>query len=83
MPNIYINVHFKDEILDPQGRTILGALLKQGLNGLNEVRQGKQFLLKFENDLTAEQFSEIQRLAKELLSNPVIEVFSIEVKDEA
>ncbi len=83
MTHVIVNVHLKSEILDPQGKAILGALTRQGIEELSEVRQGKQFVLKFENDLSAEAQSKLQHLVAEFLTNPVIEDFSIEVKNES
>jgi phosphoribosylformylglycinamidine synthase len=73
-------VHFKSEILDPQGRAVLGALGRFGLSEVSDVRQGKQFVLTFDSELTEEKLAEIHKVAETLLSNPVIEDFTIEVK---
>ena len=81
MPVVVINVHLKNEILDPQGRAVLGALSRIGLNGVADVRQGKQFLVSFDEELTSAKLSEINKVAESLLSNPVIEDFTIEVKE--
>ena len=82
MSFVVVNVHLKPEILDPQGRAISRALSKQGLMGNFEVRQGKQFQIKFDEELTPDQFRKVEELAKNLLSNPVIEDYSIEVKND-
>jgi phosphoribosylformylglycinamidine synthase len=74
-------VHFKSEILDPQGRAVLGALGKLGVSGVVDVRQGKQFVLTLDGELTEEKLAEIHKLAETLLSNPVIEDFTVEVKE--
>ena len=78
--SIVINVHLKSEILDPQGRAVLGALSRLQLQGVTDVRQGKQFVLTIDGELTDAKLSEIKKIAETLLSNPVIEDFSIEVK---
>ena len=83
MIKVLINTHLKEEILDPQGRAVFGALSRQNLLGLIDVRQGKQFVLKFDSELNSEQLAQIHNLAKELLSNPVIEDYSIEIKNES
>ena len=74
-------MHFKSEILDPQGRAVLGALGKLGVSGVVDVRQGKQFVLTLDGELTEEKLAEIHKLAETLLSNPVIEDFTVEVKE--
>ena len=44
----YVYVSLKKSVLDPQGKTIQGALKKMGYKGLEEVRQGKYFELTLE-----------------------------------
>ena len=48
----YVYVSLKKSVLDPQGKTIQGALKKMGYKGLEEVRQGKYFELTLDGDLT-------------------------------
>ena len=43
MPRIVVDVMPKPEVLDPQGKAILGALNRLGQTGFSEVRQGKRF----------------------------------------
>jgi phosphoribosylformylglycinamidine synthase len=81
MPTVYINVHLRSEILDPQGRAVLGALGRFGLSQVTDVRQGKQFVLTLDGELTEEKLAEIRKVAETLLSNPVIEDFTVEVKE--
>jgi phosphoribosylformylglycinamidine synthase subunit PurS len=72
----YVYVSLKKTVLDPQGKTIHGALKKMGYKGLEDVRQGKYFELTLDGALTREQAqSEVQRIAAEVLTNPVIEEF--------
>ena len=81
MQKVQINVHLKSEILDPQGRAILGALGRFGISDVTDVRQGKQFVLTLDGELTEEKLAEIHKVAETLLSNPVIEDFTVEVKE--
>jgi phosphoribosylformylglycinamidine synthase PurS subunit len=81
MTYLHVNVHLKPEILDPQGRAVLGALGRFGLKNVVDVRQGKQFILTFDGEITDEKLAEIRKVAESLLSNPVIEDFTIEVKE--
>src|SRR3954469_14529004 len=67
----------KAEILDPQGQAIANALPNLGFSGITAVRQGKRFEVEVEGDLTEDALSEVTRLAGTLLSNPVIEDFTI------
>jgi len=52
---ILINVHLKSEILDLQGRVVLGALGRFGLKDVVDVRQGKQFILTVDGYVTDEK----------------------------
>ena len=72
----YVYVSLKKSVLDPQGKTIQGALQKMGYKGLESVRQGKYFEIQLDGDLSPEQAkSEVERIAREVLTNPVIEEF--------
>ncbi len=72
----YVYVSLKKTVLDPQGKTIHGALKRMGYKGLEDVRQGKYFELTLDGALTREEAqSEVQRIAAEVLTNPVIEEF--------
>lgn len=80
MAEVTVNVSLKPEILDPQGRAVLGALGRLGLSGVNDVRQGKQFVLTIDGEVTAEKLEQINQIAETLLSNPVIEDFTVQVQ---
>jgi phosphoribosylformylglycinamidine synthase len=70
----YVYVSLKKSVLDPQGKTIQGALTKMGYKGLEEVRQGKYFELTLDGGLNREDAdAEISRMAREVLTYPVIE----------
>lgn len=71
----------KPEILDPQGKAVLGALSRLGFAGVADVRQGKRFELEIDGEVTAEVLAEIERMAETLLSNPVIEDYSVRVDE--
>jgi len=73
----YVTVMLKNTVLDPQGKTIHGALKKMGYKGVEGVRQGKFFEIELNGiaDKAAAQ-AEVERIAKEVLTNPVIEEFS-------
>ena len=66
----------KPEILDPQGKAVLGALPRLGFSGISEVRQGKRFELSVEN-ADAATLAEIEKLAETFLANTVIENFVV------
>jgi phosphoribosylformylglycinamidine synthase PurS subunit len=78
----YVYVTLKKSVLDPQGKTIYNALNKMGYKGLGDVRQGKYFEISLESGLQKEAAkSEVERIAREVLTNPVIEEFSYKIED--
>jgi phosphoribosylformylglycinamidine synthase len=78
----YVYVSLKKSVLDPQGKTIQGALKKMGYRGLGDVRQGKYFELSLEAGLTRDEAqSEVERIAREVLTNPVIEEYRYSLED--
>lgn len=80
MAIVVIDVALKPEILDPQGRAILGALGRVGLSDVSDVRQGKQFVLHIDGDVDDAKLAKIHEIASTLLSNPVIEDFTVQVR---
>ncbi len=79
MTRVVVNVMLKPEILDPQGKAVHGALPRLGLDGVVDVRQGKRFELEVEGELTESRRAQLDEVAEKLLSNPVIEDYTIEV----
>jgi phosphoribosylformylglycinamidine synthase subunit PurS len=78
----YVYVSLKKSVLDPQGKTIQGALSKMGYKGLQDVRQGKYFELSLNGGLSKDQAqSEVERIAREVLTNPVIEEFRFSLEE--
>ena len=78
----YVTVMLKTTVLDPQGKTIHGALKKMGYKGVAGVRQGKLFELQLDGTLEKDAAkAEIERIAREVLTNPVIEEFSYRLED--
>jgi phosphoribosylformylglycinamidine synthase PurS subunit len=72
-----VDVMPKREILDPQGKAVLGALPRLGFEGVTDVRQGKRFEVELDGDATDEALAEVRRMAETLLANPVIEYFTV------
>jgi phosphoribosylformylglycinamidine synthase PurS subunit len=71
----------KPEILDPQGKAVLGALPRLGFQGVTDVRQGKRFELDVAGEITDEVLDQVRQMAETLLSNPVIENFTVSVDE--
>ncbi|WP_077491037.1 phosphoribosylformylglycinamidine synthase subunit PurS [Sinomonas mesophila] len=83
MPRIVVDVMPKPEILDPQGKAIVGALPRLGFTAFSGVRQGKRFELTVEGPVTDEVLEQARNAATTMLSNPVIEdVVNVEVLAE-
>jgi len=79
----YVYVSLKKSVLDPQGKTIHGALAKIGYKGLQDVRQGKYFEITLNGGLTKDEAqSEVERIAREVLTNPVIEEYRFSLEDK-
>ena len=71
-------VTLKPTVLDPQGMTIQRSVQSIGLPEVADVRQGKYFDVSLAEGVSAERGKEVvQKLAKEVLTNPVIEEFRI------
>ncbi len=83
MARVVVDVMLKPEILDPQGRAVQGALTRLGLDGVSDVRQGKRFEITLDGDLNDDRRDVLDRLAEELLANPVIEDFVVRVDGDA
>ena len=81
MPRVVVDVMLKPEILDPQGRAVQGALGRLGLTGVVDVRQGKQFVIDVEGEVTGDRLALMHTIAAELLSNPVIEDYRLVIED--
>ena len=81
MARVIVDVVLKDEILDPQGDAISRALPRMGFSFTpTSVRQGKSFILSLDHSPSAAEVKEIETAAATLLSNPVIETFTIRVE---
>jgi len=78
----FVHVSLKRSVLDPQGKTIQGALNKMGYKGLQDVRQGKYFEITINGGLSrTDAEAEIGKIAREVLTNPVIEEFRYSLED--
>jgi phosphoribosylformylglycinamidine synthase PurS subunit len=80
MARVVVAVMPKPEILDPQGKAVHGALPRLGFEGIADVRQGKRFELDVQGEVTEARLAEIHEIAEKLLSNPVIEDYSVSVE---
>jgi phosphoribosylformylglycinamidine synthase len=76
-----VNVTPKPGILDPQGRAVEGSLGHLGIEGVSAVRVGRRVELTVEAADAAAARDVVERLASELLSNPLIEAYAVEGLD--
>jgi phosphoribosylformylglycinamidine synthase PurS subunit len=78
----HVYVTLKSSVLDPQGQTIQNALRKIGFMDVTAVRQGKHFALSLADGLSSDAAkAQVERIAKEVLTNPVIEDFTYRIED--
>ncbi len=76
--NAKVIVTLKPTVLDPQGITIQRNLESAGISGVTDVRQGKYFDVEVGDDLgEADRQALVERLARDVLANPVIESYRI------
>lgn len=82
MMKAHVYVTLKASVLDPQGQTIHNALRKIGFGQVEAVRQGKYFLVSLTDGMGAEEARTlVERIAKEVLTNPVIEEFTYRIEE--
>ncbi len=77
----HVYVVSKRTVLDPQGQAIGNALRKLGHASVEDVRQGKYFILTLSDALdNTAAHAEVERIASEVLTNPVMEEFSFRIE---
>jgi phosphoribosylformylglycinamidine synthase len=74
-----VNIFLKEGVLDPQGKAIHHALDAIGFEGVEDVRMGKQILLRLSSTNKEEALKEVEKMAQEILANTVIEDYTIEL----
>ena len=67
------------DLLDPQGKAVMGGLQNLGLNNVTDVRIGKHIDLQIESESKESALTIAEDAAKKLLANPVMEVYEITV----
>lgn len=77
-----VHVTLKKTVLDPQGRTICSTLNGLGHGNVVDVRQGKYFEIELADGSSPDQVRrQVEKIAGDVLANPVIEEFHIEVEE--
>jgi phosphoribosylformylglycinamidine synthase subunit PurS len=75
-----VYVTLKPSVLDPQGKAIQNAVASLGYSTITDVRQGKYFEITLATDSTDESArADIERIAKDVLANPVVEDYRVEI----
>jgi phosphoribosylformylglycinamidine synthase len=77
----FVHVALKKTVLDPQGQTICKSLASLGYAGIHDVRQGKFFEIELNGSSPEEARQTIEKIAREVLTNPVIEDFSYRIEE--
>ena len=76
---VYVNL--KSGVLDPQGKAIQHSVELLGFSGIADVRQGKYFEIALDGSLDNQQAREsVEKMAREVLSNPIIEDYRVEIE---
>lgn len=76
---VQIKVMPLKELLDPQGKAVMGGLENLGLSGVEDVRIGKNISLQVNADSAEKAKAIAEEASKKLLSNPVMEYFEVQV----
>ena len=77
----HVYVTLKRTVLDAQGKTIADALARMSYRGIDDVRQGKYFLLTLTDSIDqVAARNEVDRIAREVLTNPVIEEYTFRLE---
>ena len=76
---VYVNL--KAGVLDPQGKAIQHSVELLGFSGIEDVRQGKYFEISLDNSVDTQSAREsVEKMAREVLSNPIIEEYRVEIE---
>ncbi len=74
-----VNIYLKEGVLDPQGKAVKHALGSLGFKDVEDVRVGKQIVLKLNASDKEEARKEVEQMCEKLLANTVIEDYDIEI----
>ena len=77
MARMIVDVMLKPEIHDPQGEAVASACRRLGFGQVRGVRQGKRFEVELDGPAGEDAVAAVTELARDLLSNPVIEEFTL------
>lgn len=69
------------DLLDPQGKAVMGGFRSLGINDVTDVRIGKNIVLQVNADSAEEAKRIAEEASKKLLANPVMEFFEVSVQE--
>lgn len=76
---VYVNL--KPGVLDPQGKAIQHSVELLGFSGISDVRQGKFFEIALDDSVDSQYARDaVEKMAREVLSNPIIEDYRVEIE---
>ncbi len=76
-----VYVTLKPSVLDPQGKAIKHSVELLGFNAISDIRQGKYFEVAIDGAKTPDEArADAEKLARDVLSNPIIEDFRVEIE---
>jgi phosphoribosylformylglycinamidine synthase len=76
-----VYVSLKPGVLDPQGKAIQHSVELLGYSGISDVRQGKYFEIALDGSVDNSQARDsVEKIAREVLSNPIIEDYRVEIE---
>ncbi len=76
-----VYVTLKPSVLDPQGKAIKHAVELLGFTAVSDIRQGKYFEVAIDGSRSADEArADAEKLARDVLSNPIIEDFRVEIE---
>ncbi|MGB2752284.1 MAG: phosphoribosylformylglycinamidine synthase subunit PurS [Pyrinomonadaceae bacterium] len=77
-----VYVTLKPSVLDPQGKAIHHSVESLGYKNINDIRQGKFFEIALDPSVSeADARDAVERIAKDVLANPVIEDYKVVIGD--
>ncbi len=76
---VQIKVMPLKELLDPQGKAVMGGLKNLGITGVEDVRVGKNITIQLNADSQEQAQKMAEEASKKLLANPVMEYFEVSV----
>jgi len=79
MTKAIVNISLKAGVLDSQGKAVHHALDSLHFSGVNDVRVGKQIILKLDTDDKTKAMTDVTQMCEDLLANTVIEDYEIEL----